>query len=61
MKEQKKHDKIVLLGKSKLNSIQVLISKTLIDGYMIHDKFVLINNLMRKNDNMKEENKTLKS
>ena len=61
MKEQKKHDKIVLLGKSKLNSIQVLISKTLIDGYMIHDKFVLINNLMRKNDNMNEENKTLKS
>ena len=61
MKEQKKHYKIVLLGKSKLNSIQVLISKTLIDGYMIHDKFVLINNLMRKNDNMKEENKTLKS
>ena len=61
MKEQKKHDKIVLLGKSKLNSIQVLISKTLIDGYMIHDKFVLINNLMRKNDNMKEHNKTLKS
>ena len=46
MKEQKKHYKIVLLGKSKLNSIQVLISKTLIDG---------------KNDNMKEENKTLKS
>ena len=61
MKEQKKHDKIELLGKSKLNSIQVLISKTLIDGYIIYDKFVLINNVMRKNDNMKEENKTLKS
>ena len=61
MKEQKKYDKIELLGKSKLNSIQVLISKTLIDGYIIYDKFVLINNVMRKNDNMKEENKTLKS
>ena len=30
-KKKKKHDKIVLLEKSKLNSIEVLISKTLID------------------------------
>ena len=31
MKKKKKHDKIVLLAKSKLNSIEVLISKVLID------------------------------
>ena len=31
MKKEKKHDKIVLLAKSKLNSIEVLISKVLID------------------------------
>ena len=31
-KKKKKHDKIVLLAKSKLNSIEVLISKALIDS-----------------------------
>ena len=31
MKKKKNHDKIVLLAKSKLNSIEVLISKALID------------------------------
>ena len=30
-KKKKKHDKIALLGKSKLNRIEVLISKALID------------------------------
>ena len=30
-KKKKKHDKIVLLGKHKLNTIEVLISKSLID------------------------------
>ena len=30
-KEKKKHDKIVLLGKDKLNTIEVTISKPLID------------------------------
>ena len=30
-KNKKKHDKIVLLAKSKLNSIEILISKVLID------------------------------
>ena len=31
IKKKTKHDKIVLLAKSKLNSIEVLISKALID------------------------------
>ena len=42
----KKHDKIVLLAKSQLNRIEVSISKTLIDSNIIHDEFVLINNVM---------------
>ena len=42
-KKKKKHDKIVLLAKSKLNSIEVLISKALIDSVISHDEFVLIN------------------
>ena len=34
-KNKNKHDKIVLLAKSKLNSIEVLISKALIDSILI--------------------------
>ena len=34
-KKKNKHDKIVLLAKSKLNSIKVLISKALIDSILI--------------------------
>ena len=45
-KKKKKHDKIVLLTKSKLNRIEVLISKTLIDSVIIADEFVLINNVL---------------
>ena len=45
-KKKKKHDKIVLLAKSKSNSIQVIISKALIDSNTIHGEFFLINNLL---------------
>ena len=37
---KKKHDKIVLLAKSKLNSFEALISKALIDSNISHDEFV---------------------
>ena len=46
-KRKKKHDKIVLLTKSKLNRIEVLISKALIDSVINHDEFVLINNALK--------------
>ena len=39
-KKKKKHDKIVLLAKSELNSTEVLISKALIDSNISHDEFV---------------------
>ena len=42
-KKKKKHDKIVLLAKYKLNIIEVLIYKALIDSVISHDEFVLIN------------------
>ena len=45
-KKEKKHDKIVLLAKAKLNIIQVLISKGLIDSYINHDNFVSVNNAL---------------
>ena len=36
-KKKKKHDKLVLLGKSKLSSMEILISKVLIDSVISHD------------------------
>ena len=44
-KKKKKHNKILLLAKSKLNSIEVLMSKALIESVISHDEFVLINNV----------------
>ena len=46
-KKKKKHDKTVLLAKSKLNSIEVLISKVLIDWVISHGELVLINNVLK--------------
>ena len=46
-KKSKKHDKIEFLAKTKLNSIEVLISKDLIDSYMIHDEFASINHAIK--------------
>ena len=60
-KRKKKHDKIVLLAKSILNSVEVFISKTLIDSVVSHDEFVLINNVLKEYDEMKEEIKNLKT
>ena len=47
-KKKKKHDKIVLLAKSKLDSTEVLSSKVLVDSNISHDQFILIHNLLRK-------------
>ena len=43
----KEHDKILLLGKSKINSTEVLISNTLIISNLNHDETVLIKNLLK--------------
>ena len=52
---------IVLLAKSKLSSIEVLISKALIDANISNDEYILINNVLKEFDNMKEEIKKLKT
>ena len=39
---------MVFLAKSKLNSIEFLIFKTLCDSLISHDEFVLINNVLRE-------------
>ena len=56
-----KHKEIVLLTKSRLNSIEVLISKALIDSSISHDDFLLINNVLKVYDNLKAEIKNLKT
>ena len=45
----------MLLGKDKLNTIKVLISKTLIDSYISHDEFVSVNDVLREYNEMKKE------
>ena len=50
-----RHDKIVLFAKSKLNNIGALILKILIDSVISHDEFVLISNILKEYNEMKEE------
>ena len=50
-----------MLAKYKLNSIEGSISKTVIDSNISHDEFVLINNVQKEYDDMKEEIKNLKN
>ena len=57
-KKEKIYDQIVLLGKTKLDTTEVLISKALIGLYVSHDDFVLVNNLLREYNEMKEEIKS---
>ena len=59
-KKKKKHNKIVLLAKFKLNSKEVVISKALNDS-VIHDECLLINNVLKEYNGMKEKRKNLKA
>ena len=60
-KKKKRNDKIVLSAKAQLNTIEVLISKALIDSNISYDEFVLINNMLKEYYGMKEEIKNLKT
>ena len=52
---RKKHDKIVVLRTTKLNTIEIVISKVLIDSYLSLDEFVPVNNVLRECNDMKKE------
>ena len=52
--KKKKHDKIFVLAKSKLNSIETLISQALIDMEISHEEFVAIFKEKDKYEKMKE-------
>ena len=56
-KKRKNQDK---LAKTKSNLIEVLISKSLIDAYICHDEFILVN-LLKKYNEIKEEIKQIKT
>ena len=54
-KKKKKHNEIVLLGKSKLNAIEDLTFKALSNSYISHDKFVSLNNELKEYNKMKSK------
>ena len=60
-RKKKKHDKLVFLAKSKLNRIEFLISKSLIDSSIAHDEFFLKNIVLKEYNKMNEEIKNLKT
>ena len=60
-KKRKKHDKIALLAKAKLDTIKVFISKSLVDSYINHDEFVSVNNVLREYNEMNKEIKNPKN
>ena len=53
-----KKKKIVLFTKFKLKNIQVLIAKALIDSNISHEEFVLIINVLKEYEEMKQEIKS---
>ena len=54
--KKKKHDKILMLGKSELSSIETLVSEALIDLETSHEVFVMIFTERDKYEKMKKEN-----
>ena len=54
-KKKKKHNKIVFLWNTKLDPIEFLISKSLIDSYISHDESVSVNYLLREYNEMKQQ------
>ena len=51
---KKKHDKILMVAKSKLNSIETLESQALIDMEISHEEFIAIFKEKDKYEKMKE-------
>ena len=43
-----------MLAKTKLNTTEVLISKALVDSYINHAEFALVNNVPKEHNNIKE-------
>ena len=52
---------MLVLAKSKLNSIETLVSQVLIDMEISHEEFITILNEKNKYEKMKEDNRTMTS
>ena len=52
--KNKKHDKVLMLAKSKLDSIETLLSQALIDMEISHEEFNAIIREKQKHERMKE-------
>ena len=52
--KKKKHNKIVMLARSKLNSIESETSEALINNEISHEDFIIINNEEKKYRELKE-------
>ena len=50
-----------MLAKAKINSIEVWISKALIDSVISHEEFVLLNNFLKEHNEVKGKIKNLKT
>ena len=50
-----------IFSKSTLNRTDVIFCKALVDSNMSNDEFVLINNVLKKYNNVKEKSKNLKT
>ena len=59
--KKKKHDKILVLAKSKLNSIESLVSQALIDMEISHEEFIKFLIEKEKYEKVKEGIRTVKS
>ena len=46
---------MVALAKNKLNAMEVLISKALMNPNVSHNEFVSVNNVLKEYDDMKKE------
>ena len=57
--KKKKHDKILMFAKSKLNTIETLVSQALSDMEISHEGFITILNVEDKYEKMKENVKNL--
>ena len=57
--KKKKHDKILTLVKSKLNSIETIISQALTDMKISHEEFATVLNERDKYEKMKESLKNV--
>ena len=53
--KNKKHNKILMLAKSKLNSIEILVSQGFIDMEITHEKFITILKEKNKYEIMKKK------